>query len=109
MDSARHVIRCRLTQETRFQNAFDDVASALSVRPWLQVILNLSNCDLDGHVVAEVRDKDNEAGGLLRTSTRPTLNLLLLLRASVCVFTLKVSRAPISVRVLVLDDPPTRR
>ena len=27
----------------------------------LQVILNLSNLDLAGHVVAEVRDKDNEA------------------------------------------------
>ena len=27
----------------------------------LQVILNLSNLKLDGHVVAEVRDKDNEA------------------------------------------------
>jgi len=35
-------------------------------------------------------------GGLLRTSIRPTLNLILL-RASVCTFTLRVSHAPISV------------
>jgi pyruvate kinase len=52
------------------------------------------------------------AGGVLRTSTRPTLKLPLLLRAlraSVPAFTLKVvTRAcPISVRVLVLNDPPT--
>ena len=52
-------------------------------------------------------DDDEEAGGLLRTSTRPTLNILLL-RASVCAFTLKVSHAPISARVLVLNDPPAR-
>ena len=38
--------------------------------------------------------------GLLRTSTRPTLNLLLLL-ASVCACTLKVSRDPISVECLI--------
>jgi len=40
------------------------------------------------------------AGGVLRTSTPPTLNILLLLRilrAYVCVSTLKVSHAPISV------------
>jgi len=72
--------------------------------------------------------------GVLSTCTRPTLNLLLLLRilrASVWAFTLKASRAPISVecvfsmtvlairpegktcfdlrRVLVLNDPLTRR
>ena len=35
-------------------------------------------------------------------------HLLLLLRTSVGAFTLKVSLAPISVRVLVLNDPPTR-
>jgi hypothetical protein len=29
MDSARHVIGCRLTHETSFQNAFDDVASTV--------------------------------------------------------------------------------
>ena len=33
------------------------------------------------------------AGGSFRTSTRPTLNLPLLLRASVCAFTLQVSHA----------------
>jgi hypothetical protein len=38
------------------------------------------------------------SGGLLRTSTRSTLNLLLLLRASVRTFTLKVLHAPISDR-----------
>ena len=42
------------------------------------------------------------AGGVLRTSTRPTLNLLLflllrILRASVSALTLDLSRAPISV------------
>jgi len=44
-------------------------------------------------------------GGVLRRSTPPTLTLLLLLRASVRAFTLKVSHALISVRVLVLNDP----
>ena len=29
MESARHVTGCRLTQETRGQNAFDDVASII--------------------------------------------------------------------------------
>jgi len=29
MDSARHVIGCRLTQETRVPNAFDDGASTV--------------------------------------------------------------------------------
>jgi len=29
MDSARHVIGCRLTQDTRVQHAFDDVASTI--------------------------------------------------------------------------------
>ena len=29
MDSARHVLRCRLTQETNVQNSFDDVASTI--------------------------------------------------------------------------------
>ena len=50
-------------------------------------------------------------GGLLRTSTRPTLNLflLLLLRATICAFTLKVRHASTSVRVLVLNDPPIRQ
>jgi len=47
------------------------------------------------------------AGEVLRTSTRPTLNLLLLLlgayiRASI----LKAIHAPILVRVFVIDDPP---
>jgi len=40
----------------------------------------------------------DKAGGSLRTGTRPTLNLLLLLRirrASVCASTLKTSHAPI--------------
>jgi len=41
-----------------------------------------------------------QAGGLLRTSAPPTLNRLLLRRASVCAFTLKVSHAPISVECL---------
>jgi hypothetical protein len=38
----------------------------------------------------------DSAGGVLRTSTRSKLNLLLLLIASVCAFTLKESRAPSS-------------
>ena len=45
------------------------------------------------------------AGGSLRTSTRPMLNLLLLLSASVQAFTIHVSHAPILVRVLVRNDP----
>ena len=32
-DVARHVTGCRLTQEPRFQSAFDD-AAAISARPW---------------------------------------------------------------------------
>jgi len=42
----------------------------------------------------------------LRTSTRPTLNLLPLLRATVRTLTLKVSHVPNSIRVLVFNDPP---
>ena len=48
------------------------------------------------------------ARGVLRAGTRSTMNLLLLLRrlllfrASLCVFTLEVSHAVMSVRVLVL-------
>jgi len=69
-----------------------------------------------------------QAGEWLTTSTRPTLNLplllcayacapllllllllfLLLLRASARAFNLEESRAHISVRVLVFTDPPTR-
>jgi len=66
------------------------------------------------------------AGGWMRTNTRPTFNLLLLLlllfpllplllllllllsRASVCAFAVKVSCAPTSVRMLVLNDPIAR-
>ena len=43
---------------------------------------------------------ESKARGVFRTCTRPTLNLLLLLRASVSAFTLKVSQAPISVECL---------
>ena len=39
------------------------------------------------------KKSEAKAGGSLRTSTRPTLNLLLLLRAYVCAFTLMVSHA----------------
>ena len=45
------------------------------------------------------------AGGSLGASTRSTLNLLLLVRASVSAFTLKICHAPISGRIRVLDDP----
>jgi len=50
--------------------------------------------------------------GLLRTSTPPTMySDLLLLRASVlvCAFTLMARHALMSVRVLVLNDPPACR
>jgi len=46
-------------------------------------------------------DDDDEAGGSMRAITQPTLNLRLLLRASVSAFTLKVNHAPISARLLV--------
>jgi len=46
--------------------------------------------------------------GSVRSGTRPTLNSLLP-RASVGAFTLKVSRALMSIRVLALNDPPPRR
>jgi hypothetical protein len=49
-----------------------------------------------------------EARGLLRAVTRSKLYLLLLLCARVCALTLKVCLAPISVQVLVLNDPPAR-
>jgi len=53
-----------------------------------------------------------EAGGVLRTSTRPTSNppLLCILRSPVCAFTAKVSHGhgPISVECFVLNDPPAR-
>jgi len=45
-------------------------------------------------------DGQGEAGGLLRSSTPPTLTTLLLLRASVLAVTLKMSRAPIKVKCL---------
>ena len=51
----------------------------------------------------------DEVEGLSTRSTRPSLHRLLLFRAYVCAFDLKVSSAPISVRVLVLNDPPARR
>ena len=53
------------------------------------------------------RLKNAKVGGLLRTSTRPQMNLLLL-RASVAVssFTLKESHAPVSIGVLVINHPP---
>jgi len=44
-------------------------------------------------------------GDLLRTSTPPTMNLLLRLRAYARALTLKVSYALTSVRLLVLNDP----
>jgi hypothetical protein len=48
-----------------------------------------------------------QAGGSLRTSTRLTVNLLLLLLQSyIPAFTLKVAHAPISIRVLVRNGPP---
>jgi hypothetical protein len=47
----------------------------------------------------ETEDAGGQAGGSSRTSTRPTSNLFLLLRASVPAVTLKVSHAPISARV----------
>ena len=34
MDGARHVIGCHSTQETRVNNAFNDVASALCIMPY---------------------------------------------------------------------------
>ena len=49
----------------------------------------------------------NEAGGLLIISPRPT-NTFLLLYVPVCAFTSKVSHAPISVQVLVVNDPAAR-
>jgi len=55
-------------------------------------------------VKSEVQGQSRQ-GGLLRTITRPALHLLLLLPTSVCAFILEVSHAPISLRVLVLNDP----
>ena len=52
---------------------------------------------------------NGEAGRSLRTSTRPTSNLLVLLRASGRALTLKVNHTPISVRMLVRNDPAARR
>ena len=49
----------------------------------------------------------SEAGRLLRTSPRPTLNRQTnTVRACVSAITQKVGHAPISARVLVLNDPP---
>jgi hypothetical protein len=65
--------------------------------------------DLLLHVAATaslVIETPHKVGGLFRTSTRPTFNLHLLLRASVSAFPSKVSHAPISVPLLVINDPP---
>jgi hypothetical protein len=50
-----------------------------------------------------------EAGNILRTSTPPTLNHLLLPCASISAATLDLCQALISFRMLVLNDPPARR
>jgi hypothetical protein len=47
---------------------------------------------VEGGFDAALDDFFATAGGLLTLSTRSTLNLLLILRASILVFTLKVSR-----------------
>ena len=63
--------------------------------------------DIDGCVeygspcFSGVECTDIQAGWLLRTSTRPKMDVLLLLRASVCAFTPKVSHSPISVECLL--------
>jgi hypothetical protein len=82
-----------------------------------------SDEDLDGMEAAVVRFEarreqraELEARGLLRTSSRMsssstctfTLNILLLVDVSAWAFNLKVSHAPISVRLRVLNDPPAR-
>jgi hypothetical protein len=38
MGMIRHVIGCHATQETRVQNALDDVTRALSARPLTEVV-----------------------------------------------------------------------
>jgi hypothetical protein len=50
----------------------------------------------ESQLASDVPRRLAAAGGVLRTSTRPTLMILFLLRASVWAFTLKVSHAPIS-------------
>ena len=57
------------------------------------------------------RRRVSRQGGYSKQALVPTVNLpvSLILRAYIRAFTLKVSRALISVPVLVLHDPPTRR
>jgi hypothetical protein len=71
--------------------AGDDIASAPRAAGTTSLVLR-------GTGGAELNVTSLTAWGLLRTSTRPTLNLLPFLRASVSAIQLNVSHAPISVR-----------
>ena len=73
------------------------VAGLSDVAKLIPVLSMLGKKHLAYGVMPEHYDVVGQAGSSLRTSTRPTLNLLPLLRASGCVSTLKVSHAPISV------------
>jgi hypothetical protein len=74
MGSARHVIECHLTQDTRVQNAFDDVTwRPVSISPYPQDVIRRDlRGGLDVAPDAELVDHARKclAGGSLRTSAR---------------------------------------
>jgi len=97
----------------------------------LETHLETQKDNLKGQILSKITDFTNKAGGLWRTSTRPTLNVLLLLHylhllllhpssssfssssytcSSVCM-SIHPKGKPCSDlgRVLILNDPPARR
>lgn len=79
---------------------------------WLQASFLVWDDIMDESVTRRGQPCWYKAGVVLGTSTGPTLNLHLLLKASAGAFTRKASHAgtvPMFGRVLVLDDPHTWR
>ena len=92
-DDADHVIACNAAHETRVQSALDDVASnihqALKIGDLMkfEIMYHFGGLYMDTNIellrdptqLFTVAASLNKVGGLLRTSTRPKLNLLILL------------------------------
>ena len=75
MDSARHVIGCHLTQDTRVQNASDDAASTIHESP--PVLLLPAPC-LRRRVQLRLHPVQAVAEGIFAPFTLPLVELQLL-------------------------------